>query len=148
MKETLQALIGFQREFYLAFANQITVFANGGDWGAFLAYLPMGILFGAAHDLTPGQSGAILATYLTGTPFGLIRGLGVSLALSFTHVTMSVPIALLSLPFISITLGSVGRADVGRRQPRPSQSATKARPSSAENMLVCSACLRRGMLLA
>ena len=106
----LQDLISFQREIYLAFADQITAFANGGDWRAFLVYLPMGILFGAAHALTPGHSKAVLATYLAGSPFGLVRGLAVSLALSFTHVTMSVIIALLSLPLVSITLGSVGRA--------------------------------------
>lgn len=106
----LQDLVGFQREIYLAFAEQITAFANGGGWSAFLLYLPMGILFGAAHALTPGHSKAVLATYLAGSPSGLIRGLGVSLALSFTHVTMSVIIALLSLPLVSVTLGSVGRA--------------------------------------
>lgn len=106
----LQDLISFQREIYLAFANQINAFANGGGWSAFLIYLPMGILFGAAHALTPGHSKAVLATYLAGSPSGFLRGLGVSLALSFTHVTMSVVIALLSLPLVSITLGSVGRA--------------------------------------
>jgi len=106
----LQDIVSFQREIYLAFANQIQAFANGGGWSAFLVYLPMGILFGAAHALTPGHSKAVLATYLAGSPFGLIRGLTVSLALSFTHVTMSVLIALLSLPLVSISLGSVGRA--------------------------------------
>lgn len=110
MTQVLQDLISFQREIYLAFANQITAFANGGGWGAFLVYLPMGILFGAAHAMTPGHSKAVLATYLAGSPSGLVRGLGVSLALSFTHVTMSVIIALLALPLVSISLGSVGRA--------------------------------------
>jgi ABC-type nickel/cobalt efflux system permease component RcnA len=70
----------------------------------------MGVLFGAAHALTPGHSKMILATYLAGSPLGLLRGLTVSLALSFTHVTMSVMIALLSLPLVSASLGSVGRA--------------------------------------
>lgn len=70
----------------------------------------MGILFGAAHALTPGHSKTILATYLAGSPLGLLRGLTVSLALSFTHVTMSVLIALLSLPLVSLSFGSIGRA--------------------------------------
>lgn len=78
--------------------------------GVFLVYLPMGILFGAAHALTPGHSKMVLATYLAASPLGLLRGLAVSLALSFTHVTMSVVIALLSLPLVSSSLGSVGRA--------------------------------------
>ncbi|WP_371349248.1 nickel/cobalt transporter [Ancylobacter sp. IITR112] len=106
----MQDIISLQREIYLAFANQITAFANGGGWSAFLIYLPMGILFGAAHALTPGHSKTILATYLAGSPLGLFRGLSVSFALSFTHVTMSVLIALLSLPLVSLSLGSVGRA--------------------------------------
>ncbi|MEX0408828.1 hypothetical protein ABGN05_24600 [Aquibium sp. LZ166] len=37
-------------------------------------------------------------------------GLAVSLVLSFVHVGTSVLIALLSLPLVSVALGSVGRA--------------------------------------
>jgi nickel/cobalt exporter len=106
----LQDIITLQREIYQAFAGQIRVFADGGGWSVFLAYLPMGILFGAVHTLTPGHSKAVLATYLAGNPLSLARGLTVSLVLSFTHVAMSVLIALLSLPLVSIALGSVGRA--------------------------------------
>ena len=106
----MQDIVGFQREIYLVLAQQIQAVARGGGWGAFLVYLPMGILFGAAHALTPGHSKMVLATYLAGSPLGLLRGLIVSLALSFTHVTMSVVIALLSLPLVSASLGSVGRA--------------------------------------
>jgi ABC-type nickel/cobalt efflux system permease component RcnA len=106
----LQDIISIQREIYQAFADQIRAFADGGGWGVFLAYLPMGILFGAAHTLTPGHSKAVLATYLVGNPLSLVRSLIVSLVLSFTHVGMSVLIALLSLPLVSIVLGSVGRA--------------------------------------
>jgi nickel/cobalt transporter (NicO) family protein len=103
-------IVSFQREIYLALATQIKAFANGGGWGALLGFLPMGVLFGAAHALTPGHSKTVLAAYLAGSPLGLARGLGVSLALSFTHVAMSVLIALLSLPLVSVVLGSVGRA--------------------------------------
>lgn len=106
----IQDIISFQREIYQAFGDQIRAFADGGGWSVFLAYLPMGILFGAAHTLTPGHSKAVLATYLVGNPLSLPRGLAVSLVLSFTHVAMSVLIALLSLPLVSIALGSVGRA--------------------------------------
>lgn len=106
----LQDIVSLQREIYQAFADQIRAFAAGGGWAAFFAYLPMGILFGAVHTLTPGHSKAVLATYLAGNPLSLARGLTVSLMLSFTHVAMSVLIALLSLPLVSIALGSVGRA--------------------------------------
>lgn len=48
--------------------------------------------------------------YLTGSTSSVPRGLAVPLLLSGVHVGMSVLIALLSLPLVSIALGSVGRA--------------------------------------
>ncbi|MEY9585516.1 HoxN/HupN/NixA family nickel/cobalt transporter [Sinorhizobium fredii] len=106
----LQAIVDTQRDIYLAFAEHIKTFANGGGWTAFFAFLPMGIVFGAVHAMTPGHSKAVLATYLTGASAGIGRGLMVSLALSATHVTMAVVIALFSLPLVSVMLGSDGSA--------------------------------------
>lgn len=105
-----QWIVEFQREIYLALADQIKALAGGGGWTNFAAFLPMGIVFGAAHALTPGHSKAVLATYLAGSDIGVRRGLLTSLLLSFTHVTTAVLIAVLSLPLVSIALGSVGRA--------------------------------------
>ncbi|RWQ20796.1 ABC transporter permease [Mesorhizobium sp.] len=105
-----QTLVEFQRTIYLAFADQIKLLSVGGDWLAFLAFLPMGVLFGAAHALTPGHSKAILATYLAGSDAKVSRGLLVSVTLSFTHMAIAVLIAVLSLPLVSIALSSVGRA--------------------------------------
>ncbi|MER9022550.1 ABC transporter permease [Mesorhizobium sp. M0815] len=105
-----QTLIEFQRTIYLALGEQIKLLSAGGGWLAFTAFLPMGVLFGAAHALTPGHSKAVLATYLAGSDVSVRRGLLVSLTLSFTHVTIAVLIAALSLPLVSIALGSVGRA--------------------------------------
>lgn len=62
-----QSHVQFQREIYLALAGQIKLLSTNGDWAAFLGFLPMGVVFGAAHALTPGHSKAILATYLTGS---------------------------------------------------------------------------------
>jgi ABC-type nickel/cobalt efflux system permease component RcnA len=105
-----QTLVEFQRTIYLTLGEQIKLLSAGGGWLAFMAFLPMGILFGAAHALTPGHSKAVLATYLAGSDNSVRRGLAVSLTLSFTHVTIAVLIAALSLPLVSIALGSVGRA--------------------------------------
>ncbi|ESZ51012.1 sulfite exporter TauE/SafE family protein [Mesorhizobium sp. L103C131B0] len=105
-----QALVEFQRSIYLALADQIKLLSVGGDWLAFLAFLPMGLLFRAAHALTPGHSKAVLATYLAGSDAKVSRGLLVSITLSFTHVATAVLIAVFSLPLVSIALGSVGRA--------------------------------------
>lgn len=103
-------VIEFQREIYLAFAKHISVFATDRSWAAYAAFLPMGILFGAVHALTPGHSKSILATYVAGSSASMARALLVSIALSFTHVTLAVIIAALSLPLVSTALGSVGRA--------------------------------------
>jgi nickel/cobalt exporter len=105
-----QILVEFQCTIYLALADQIKLLSAGGGWLAFMTFLPMGILFGAAHALTPGHSKAVLATYLAGSEAKVARGLLVSLTLSFTHVMIAVLIAVLSLPLVSIAFGSVGRA--------------------------------------
>ena len=106
----LQHVVAIQREIYLALAEQIKLLSTEGNWLAFLGFLPMGIFFGAVHALTPGHSKAVLATYLAGSEAKIVRGLLTSLTLSFTHVTIAVLIAVISLPVVSIALGSVGRA--------------------------------------
>jgi nickel/cobalt exporter len=103
-----QFVIDIQRDVYSGFADHIKAFASGTGWNAFLGFLPMGIAFGAVHAMTPGHSKSILATYLAGSSLGMLKGLLVSLALSFTHVTMSVVIALFSLPLVSIMFGGTG----------------------------------------
>ncbi|TIM69737.1 MAG: ABC transporter permease [Mesorhizobium sp.] len=105
-----QYLVEFQRTIYLALADQIKLLSSGGDWLGFMAFLPMGVVFGAAHALTPGHSKGVLATYLAGSNAKVARGLLVSITLSLTHVTVAVIIAALSLPLVSVALGSVGRA--------------------------------------
>lgn len=101
-------IVDFQRDIYFAFADHIKAFAGGGGWTAFLMFLPMGILFGSVHAMTPGHSKMILASYLTGSSAGPGRALVTSIALSFTHVTMSVLIVLLSLPLITMMFGGSG----------------------------------------
>lgn len=102
--------VSVQRDIYLAFADRIKLFAETGDWSELLVYLPMGIVFGAVHAITPGHSKIIMASYLAGSPAALRQGLGVALLLSFVHVAMSVLIVVLSLPLVSVALGSVGQA--------------------------------------
>lgn len=103
-------MIEFQREIYLAFAQHISAFAVDRSWYAYAAFLPMCILFGAVHAMTPGHSKSVLATYLAGSSANMGRALLTSTALSFTHVTLAVLIAAFSVPLVSFALGSVGRA--------------------------------------
>jgi ABC-type nickel/cobalt efflux system permease component RcnA len=102
--------IALQREIYLTFGARIREFAETGDWAQLAIFLPMGILFGAVHAATPGHSKTILASYLAGSRLAVMRALAVAMALSMTHVLMSVLIALLSLPVVSVVFGEVGRA--------------------------------------
>ncbi|MFD1326288.1 HoxN/HupN/NixA family nickel/cobalt transporter [Mycoplana ramosa] len=101
-------IVDFQRDIYSALAEHIKAFALGSGWTTLIAFLPMGIVFGAVHALTPGHSKAILATYLTGSSTKLTRALMTAVVLSFTHVSMSVVIVLLSLPLVTIMFGSGG----------------------------------------
>ena len=102
--------VAVQRDIYLAFGDRIEMFAESGDWMKLAAFLPMGIVFGAVHALTPGHSKMVLATYLAGMPTAWRHGLGAAVLLSAVHVSMSVIIVLLSLPLVSVALGSVGQA--------------------------------------
>lgn len=106
----LQVLVDLQRDIYQAFAGRVTAFAETGDWWLLAAYLPVGLVFGAVHAMTPGHSKAVLAVYLTGSEARLGRALLISFVLSATHVAMAVLIVLLSLPVVSAVLGSSGRA--------------------------------------
>jgi ABC-type nickel/cobalt efflux system permease component RcnA len=88
----------------------VNAFAASHDWMLLASVLPLGILFGAVHALTPGHSKTVLASYLAGSPFSVLRGMGVALTLSFTHILTAVLIAVLALPLITVTLGGAGRA--------------------------------------
>ncbi len=106
----MQLLFDMQREIHAQISADIRQLSSGGDWLLLLGMLPMGILFGAVHALTPGHSKAVLATYVAGSPVGMLKALAVSLSLSFTHVTMAVLIAVFSLPLVTVALGRAGQA--------------------------------------
>ncbi|TIU33498.1 MAG: ABC transporter permease, partial [Mesorhizobium sp.] len=67
----IQALFDYQREIYLAVAQHLKSFAADGSWPALFAVLPMGVVFGAAHALTPGHSKTLLAAYVAGSQMKL-----------------------------------------------------------------------------
>jgi ABC-type nickel/cobalt efflux system permease component RcnA len=106
----LQEIAALQQEIYRVLAGEIRTFAGEGSWFALAAFVPLGIAFGAVHALMPGHGKSVLALYLAGSPASLARGLATALALSLTHVGMSVLIVLFALPVVSFVLGSAGRA--------------------------------------
>ena len=108
--DLLAFLIDAQAQINRAIATDVNAFAALRDWMLLASVLPLGILFGAVHALTPGHSKTVLASYLAGSPFSVLRGMGVALTLSFTHILTAVLIAVLALPLITTTLGGAGRA--------------------------------------
>jgi nickel/cobalt transporter (NicO) family protein len=106
----LELLIRVQGWIHEALIAAMGAFAAGRDWTTLAAMLPMGILFGAVHALTPGHGKTVLASYLVGSKLAAVRSLSVAGALAVTHVGSAVLIALFALPLVSRTLGSVGRA--------------------------------------
>ena len=106
----MQQAVAVQRQIYETVAERVNIFADTGDWQQLAVFLPAAILFGAVHALTPGHSKIVLATYAAGSPVKLPQAIGISLLLSFVHISMAVAIAWFSLPLISRTLGSVGEA--------------------------------------
>lgn len=90
-------------------AREMRGFSTPRGWSVLAAMLPLGIVFGAIHALTPGHGKSVLASYLVGSPLSALRSLLVASIQAFTHVGMAVVIAVVA-PLISRTLAGVGRA--------------------------------------
>jgi len=99
-----------QRWIYASLTGQLADFAHTGSWAALALVLPLGIVFGAVHALTPGHGKSVLASYLIGSRLAVVRSLAVAGALALTHVGSAVVLALMAAPLITRTLGGVGRA--------------------------------------
>jgi ABC-type nickel/cobalt efflux system permease component RcnA len=106
----LDQIMAAQRWIYSSLSSDLSAFAGSRNWIALSAVLPLGILFGALHALTPGHGKAVLASYLVGAKLTGLRATGVAAILSLTHVGSAVILALLFAPLITRTLGGAGRA--------------------------------------
>jgi len=99
-----------QRWIYATLSADLSAFAANRDWAALASVLPLGIIFGAVHALTPGHGKSVLASYLVGSRLAAMRALAVAAVLALTHVGSAVVLALLAAPLVTRTLGGVGRA--------------------------------------
>jgi ABC-type nickel/cobalt efflux system permease component RcnA len=111
-------LVSLQRDVSAEMAGALLRFVAERDWGELLAFAPLGVLFGAAHALTPGHSKALLATFVVGSGAGVARATGTALILAATHVAVSVLIVLLALPLVSMAVGEAGRSELLERASR------------------------------
>ncbi len=101
----METFFAIQRWVRDAVALDLQAFADERSWLALLAVLPLGVVFGALHAMTPGHSKTVLATYVAGSTASVSRGLGVAATLAITHVFSAVAIALFALPLMSHSLG-------------------------------------------
>jgi nickel/cobalt transporter (NicO) family protein len=103
-------LLAIQRWIHEMLTADISAFAASGRWGALVGLMPLGVVFGAIHALTPGHGKTVLASYLAGSRLAVARGAAIAGVQALTHVGSAVLIALLAVPLITKTLGGAGRA--------------------------------------
>src|SRR6266550_3510270 len=99
-------LVAAQRWIYGSLSGELSAFAATRDWLSLAAVLPLGIVFGAVHALTPGHGKTVLAAYVVGARVAVLR------ALAVTHVGTAVVLALAAVPLVTMTLGGAGRAPI------------------------------------
>ncbi len=106
----LEFLIDVQRSIYAALSSDITAYAHSRDIAALLAVLPLGIVFGAAHALTPGHSKSVLAAYILGSGLKPAHALLTSFVLSVTHISSAVLLAVVTNSLVKRMLVGAGQA--------------------------------------
>jgi len=106
----LEFLVGLQRGIHGTLSGDVAAFAATGDWLALLAVLPLGMLFGSIHALTPGHSKAVLAAYVVGSGMSPWKALGTAFDLSVTHIGSAVLLALVGTALVTRTIVGAGQA--------------------------------------
>lgn len=110
MTDILAWLVALQGDIQRSVADQISAFSASGDWPALLGVMPLAIVFGMAHALTPGHNKLVLATYVLGERLGLLKALATSMLLSATHIGSAVAIGFGANWLVSRTITQAGRA--------------------------------------
>jgi nickel/cobalt exporter len=110
MTDILVWLVALQGDIQRSVADQISAFSASGDWLALLGAMPLAIVFGMAHALTPGHNKLVLATFVLGERLGLLKALATSMLLSATHIGGAVAIGFGANWLVSRTITQAGRA--------------------------------------
>lgn len=106
----METLVAIQHWIYMSITADLGAFATSRNWLALLSIMPLGIMFGFIHALTPGHGKSVLATYVVGSRLRLARSTAMAIALALTHVVSAVLIALVANFLISRSIGDAGRA--------------------------------------
>lgn len=110
MTDILAWLVALQGDIQRSVADQISAFSASGDWLALLGAMPLAVVFGMAHALTPGHNKLVLATFVLGERLGLLKALATSMLLSATHIGSAVAIGFGANWLVSRTITQAGRA--------------------------------------
>lgn len=106
----MNALVELQRSIFTSISGILSAFAVSRDFSELVWILPLGVVFGAIHAMTPGHGKAILASYLASSRHRFSHGILVAVTLAATHIISAVLIAVTAAPLLTRTLGGVGRA--------------------------------------
>ncbi|MHB1101749.1 MAG: ABC transporter permease [Devosia sp.] len=106
----LEFLVQLQGSIRSAFSGNIEAFAAAHNWLALLAVLPLGIVFGAAHALTPGHGKSVLAVYAVGSDLSRFKVLLTAVALTVTHIGTAVLLAVITNTLVTRTIVGAGQA--------------------------------------
>jgi nickel/cobalt exporter len=106
----MELLFSVQQRIREVLTVQFSQYAATPDAAIVVWLIPLGILFGAVHALTPGHSKMLLASYVLGSRLAAIRSLAVSFSLAFVHVASAVVLALTAAALVKRTLAGAGRA--------------------------------------
>lgn len=108
----METLVELQRWIYGGVSDRLAAFEGTRDLALLLGMVPLGILLGALHALTPGHGKMILASYVAGSHVGAARSLVTAATLSATHVASAVILALVGTSLLSRTLVGAGQSQV------------------------------------
>lgn len=106
----METLVELQRWIYGAVSDRLMAFEGTRDFALLLGMVPLGIVLGALHALTPGHGKMILASYAAGSEVGVARSLVTAATLSATHVASAVVLALVGTSLLSRTLAGAGQS--------------------------------------
>lgn len=106
----MDLLVSLQTEIRSGLGNQIDAFAASRDVMVLAGVLPLAIVFGMAHALTPGHGKSLLAVYAVGSDLGRLRVIAVAMALTLTHIGSAVILALVANTLVTRTIVGAGQA--------------------------------------
>ena len=121
----LELLVSIQTNIRSGLSGGIDAFAATHDLSALAGMLPLALVFGMAHALTPGHGKSLLAAYAVGSDLSRLRVVVTAMALTVTHIGTAVVLALVANTLVTRTIVGAGQA------PTPIQRLAVGYPAGA-----------------